>query len=611
MYKRLCLLALITLLVAGCGGQASPQPTVPPPAGPTATLAMATNTSTPQPTETPLPATPEPTAEEPTPTEIPATPTVAAVEASPTPAPALAAEFPGAPLATDRGAFFSASGACSACHTGLKDVAGTDVSLDTAWRSTMMANSARDPYWQATVRSESLTNPQLQGVIEDKCATCHMGMARFTQAVAGGTSKVLDDGLLDPTQELHGLAMDGVSCTLCHQIRAEGLGTEDSFSGGFVIDAETAAGERELFGPYPTVPGQSRMMQSASGFVPVQSAHMGEAELCAVCHTLYTPYVDAAGEVAGTFPEQMAYFEWSASSFAESLPCQSCHMPAAEGAVQISTTGGRPQSPFFRHEFVGGNTYMLSILGAFGQELGATASSAQYQDKAAQARSQLETRTASLELLDTSVEDSTLNLSVVVHATTGHKFPTGFPSRRAWLHLTVVDAGGNVVFESGAANPDGSIVGNDNDADPSAYEPHYLTVSDPQQVQIYESILGTVEGQATTTLLAGARYLKDNRLLPAGFDKTAVSADIAVTGEALDDADFVGGSDTVPYAVPVGDSSGPFTVTAELLYQAIGYRWAQNFAAYEASEPQRLLSYLGQVPNQPVVVASATAEVNP
>ena len=47
----------------------------------------------------------------------------------------------------------------------------------------------------------------------------------------------------------------------------------------------------------------------------------------------------------------------------------------------------------------------------------------------------------------------------------GHKFPTGYPSRRTWLHLTVRDAAGRVVFESGALNPNGSITGNDNDAD--------------------------------------------------------------------------------------------------------------------------------------------------
>ena len=45
----------------------------------------------------------------------------------------------------------------------------------------------------------------------------------------------------------------------------------------------------------------------------------------------------------------------------------------------------------------------------------------------------------------------------------GHKLPTAFPSRRAWLHVMVKDASGRLVFESGALKPDGSIAGNDND----------------------------------------------------------------------------------------------------------------------------------------------------
>ena len=69
----------------------------------------------------------------------------------------------------------------------------------------------------------------------------------------------------------------------------------------------------------------------------------------------------------------------------------------------------------------------------------------------------------------------------------------------------------------------GLIVGNDNDADPTRYEPHYREITNPQQVEIFEPILKDEHGHVTTGLLSAVGYLKDNRLLPDGFDKQTTS----------------------------------------------------------------------------------------
>ena len=55
------------------------------------------------------------------------------------------------------------------------------------------------------------------------------------------------------------------------------------------------------------------------------------------------------------------------------------------------------------------------------------------------------------------VVDAWLRVDILVKNLTGHKLPTAFPSRRAWLHIVVRDRDGKTVFESGALNPDGSF----------------------------------------------------------------------------------------------------------------------------------------------------------
>jgi hypothetical protein len=552
-------------------------------------------------------ATSAPRQVEPTPTARPATaPAQTTPPSSKPPA--------GRPLPTERGEFFAASGVCTVCHTNMVDAAGADVSLDSAWRSTLMANSTRDPYWQASFRSEVLKHPDYQETIEDKCTTCHAPMAHFTAAAHGEKGKGLDDGFFNPANPLHTLAVDGISCTLCHQISGSNLDQPDSHSGAFVIDADLPAGQRVTYGPFPVVASQAAIMQGSSGFVPQESQHIQQSELCAVCHTLYTPYLDAAGQIAGEFAEQTVYLEWHDSDYRDTRSCQSCHMPQAQGGVVLSVTGGEPRSPVLQHVFVGGNTYVLSMLLQFGEEMETTASMGHFSATLQRLLDQLQNHSATLTIEQVNLSDGRLSAAVVVENQAGHKLPTSYPSRRAWLHFTVRDADGAVIFESGAYNADGSIVGNDNDDDAASYEPHYLAIDSPDQVQIYEAIMGNSDGEVTTTLLRGASYMKDNRLLPSGFE--TVDPDIAVNGQAAEDLDFRGGGDRVQYDVPLAPGSaggpnppGPFSVTVELLYQPISYRWIDNLRQYSAPEIDRFLAYEQVVPNWPIVIARATVEV--
>jgi len=507
----------------------------------------------------------------------------------------------------DEASAFVPSSRCIACHSQLTSSTGQDVSIGIEWRATIMANSARDPYWHAAVRREVTDHPAAQAAIEDKCSTCHMPMARFDAVAAGGQGQVFAN--LPAAAPRHELAVDGVSCTVCHQISAENLGEHASFDGGFKIEA--ASEGRVAFGPHDVDAGRQALMRSAATLKPSSGTHIQRSELCATCHTLFTAALDESGAEIGSLPEQVPYQEWLHSDYRETNSCQSCHMPEVAGEAPITSVLGQPRPNVSRHTFLGSNAFMLDILRRNRGELGVKALPQELEAQAAEIRRFLGTRAAALTIATAQRTADGVELVLDVTSTTGHKLPTAYPARRAWLHVVVRDAAGRAVFESGAARPDGSIAGNDNDADGGRFEPHYDVVTSPDEVQIYEAIMVDARDAVTTGLLKGLRFIKDNRLPPRGFDKRTAEPDFAVRGAAADDANFVGGADRVSYRVklPAGVAA-PLTVEVELEYQSIGYRWAENLRGYGAVETERFGRYYAEnAAASAVVIATAAATI--
>ncbi|MGB9438071.1 MAG: hypothetical protein WCB15_09020, partial [Desulfobacterales bacterium] len=498
---------------------------------------------------------------------------------------------------------------------------GNDVSNDAQWRSTMMANAAKDPLWQAKISSEVARNLDAKSIIEDKCSRCHMGMARYQQKTDDPDApvEVFAPGFLDPAHYLHEAAMDGVSCALCHQVQPDGLGTPDSFTGKYVIDTATFPPDRLIFGPYDQVL-QNPMRQNA-GFLPtpesITEPHLTDSAHCGSCHTLYTPVLDANGvQVPGTdpveyaeFPEQTTYLEWEHSGVPKT--CQDCHLPDAVGSVVISNRPRRlaARNQFWQHHFVGGNSYMVGLLEANADALGVTADAGHLQDTIKRTVTQLEKETAGLTVTPKRTEEL-LTVTVDVENLAGHKLPSGLPSRRCWLHVVVTDENNNTIFESGKPTGDGRIEGNAADQDPSTWEPHYDFINSQDQVQIYEPIMLTYEGGVTYTLLRAFSYAKDNRLLPAGFDKVSASGDIAVYGDAAADANFAGGSDQITYAIKVAGAIEMLNITVELLYQTLSYPFVTDLATTDTELVGRFVNDL-YVPadNVPVVLGRAQTSV--
>ncbi|HEX4773450.1 MAG TPA: hypothetical protein VH351_21645 [Bryobacteraceae bacterium] len=508
---------------------------------------------------------------------------------------------------------FQTSDRCLACHNGLVTSSGADVSIGFHWRASIMANSSHDPYWQASSRREVMDHREARAEIEDDCSICHMPIPRYEARLRGRTGEIFANLPLSTEDKLHRQAADGVSCAVCHQITKDKLGTRDSYNGGFVVHGPDADGRRAEYGPFQIKQGRKTIMRSSTeGYRPEESSHIRESELCATCHTLITTALGPGGKAIGELPEQMPYPEWLHSDYRDKQSCQSCHMPKIEGPVKIARVLGEDREGARLHSFIGGNFFMLQLLNRYRGDLSVTALPPELAANAKATAEFLGSQSASLSIENVSQAQDRLEADVVVVNKNGHKLPTAFPSRRAWLHFVVHDKLGRTIFESGALNPDGSIPGNDNDLDPTRYEAHYRTINSPEQVQIYESILGDNNGRVTTGLLAGVRYLKDNRLLPKGFDKRTAEHDVAVLGDALNDPEFTGGQDRVRYAIAIGTATGPFTIAAELWYQPIGYRWANNLKPYDtAAEPRRFNSYFDSMQSDSAtILARATLVAN-
>jgi hypothetical protein len=504
---------------------------------------------------------------------------------------------------------FLASDRCTSCHNKLTTHNGENFSHVPTWRPTMMANAARDPYWHASVRREIMEHPEAQAAIENECSICHMPMMYFESKRANRLSTVFSHLGFAAENREDALAADGVSCLLCHQIDKDKLGTPESFGGHLAISEPNVQGERPAYGPYAPDAGQTKVMQvSTGGFLPIESAHLGESETCAACHTLITRSLGSDGKQIGELPEQVPYLEWLHSGYRGKQSCQSCHMPKISEDTAISSILGRPRSGVSRHSFPGGNFFITEIFNRNRDELKVLSSQEELTGAVQKTKSFLGAQAAKISLGTPEVHGGRLETEVVLVNLGGHKLPTAYPSRRVWLHLTVKDGKNQTVFESGALNAAGAIAGNDNDADASRFEPHYTEIRDSSQVQIYESILADSSGAVTTGLLKAIGYIKDNRLLPQGFDKKVADKKIAVLGDALADADFVGGSDRVRYSIDLGKALGPFNIEAELCFQPIGYRWAINLKTYKEKEPQQFVRYFeGAASSSMEILARASA----
>lgn len=516
---------------------------------------------------------------------------------------------------------------CALCHSAserssaLRDARGRIVAPYDLWRGTMMAHASKDPLFRAQMAVEVASFPEgTRRAVESECMRCHAPLG-YTEAI--DREEPADARLLDPEHRLYWLAMDGVSCTLCHQIVPDNFGEPSSFSGHYLLNDDGLE-----YGPHAG-PFANPMIAHV-GFVPTYGPHITVSGHCATCHTLFTNTLDEDGEPTGhRLAEQVPYLEWRASAFsterdapsAIARDCQGCHVPTTDVDGQPIRTriarnprGGdfpplEERAPVGRHVFVGGNTLVPAILRDHGEELGVDAPAEALDAVLAATREQLETRTARVRIAALERVGGRLQVTVSVQNLAGHKVPTGQPIRRAWLRFEARDAAGKALFASGRHDARGVLLDGVGEVLPSErpggpIQPHRQIIDDPAQVQIYESVMGDPTGKPTFRLMGGARYLKDNRLLPRGWDPLPEDAPhIRPVGPEEEEADFRGGFDRVLYAFAVPEGTKEVHVEVALLYQTLGSRARAELLRHELPAVQRLAGYLKDRDLRPVPLA--------
>lgn len=218
-----------------------------------------------------------------------------------------------------------------------------------------------------------------------------------------------------------------------------------------------------------------------------------------------------------------------------------------------------PRPDYAQHFFAGGNALVPALLAETDaeQRLSLLAASER-------ARRQLEgALTVELHSRRQGERDA---VEVRINNLTGHKLPTGFPSRRMWIHLRATDPGGRVVFESGGYDEaTGRLTAGE------STQPHHRLISEAGQTQVFESEALDSRGAPTLSLLASASHGKDNRILPAGFALPRLRAaglpayEIGPAGVGMDPG-FLPGSAMTTYLLPSG---GGLRVEVEVLFQPI------------------------------------------
>jgi len=421
--------------------------------------------------------------------------------------------------------FIANSHTCIECHQ--------DISKQ--WLSSTHRLAAADPTYVTNISLLA----EKKGIAATRyCEGCHAPVALLTGELTTGG----DHGGIKNTPANH----EGVSCVSCHRstksVHLDGVASYHFEPQSPYLfdnsDSTILSGINSLLINLHARPHKNDMAQSFTK----------EPASCATCHS---QFMDKEMNDWGWVRMQDEYRSWLASPFSkqgdptfggkEAQRCQDCHMPLVKAKDPSANRDGMVRS----HRFAAANT-MLPFLNGDKIQLQETIDflqsnkmriSIEEPNREDAIQSSLTVRESLRKHSETPFylylnETASLNVSVA-NIGVGHNFPGGSTDiNQAWVALTVFDAAGEKVFQSGG-------IGENEILDPSAH--------------IYQSIpvdrFGNHVWKHDLFNMVGRTY---KNIIEAG------------------DTDLV----TYDFIIPSW-AKGPLTVTATLRYRKLNTRYAK------------------------------------
>jgi hypothetical protein len=306
--------------------------------------------------------------------------------------------------------------------------------------------------WNGSIHSLAFKDPVYQGElvkgvkavgheISRQCEGCHTPAGVVTGEIKG-------PGLTG----LSSLALQGVSCDVCHSVSGTThwqTPSHEPENGSLILSpgVETEQGQQLIKrGPY------APSADCGGGFHEcAQSGLHLQADLCAGCHQVY--HYDAH------FPLETTYLEWKHGPYAQkAILCQDCHMVEIDTFKKVADQFIHPAREDYRHYFNGAN-FLLSFLGAeAAKRAGDPELAGQLMKQYARAVERLQSA-AGLEVTPVYINGRLNEVKVrVKNLRAGHNLPTSLTNvRQMWIEVTAKDQDGRTLMTSGSVQADGTL----------------------------------------------------------------------------------------------------------------------------------------------------------